>query len=95
MEEFLSQAKEFNYSFWGGLFFFIGGLLMTVTLPFIHIQRRLWFSILCLFPGAFFSVRLFYYQHSLFGSLLAITVLAVGVVIIIVGMRKKIQTGKP
>ncbi len=95
MEEFLKQVKEFDYSLWGGLFFFIGGLLMTAIMPFALIQRgRLWLSILWLFPGAFFSVRLFFYHHTLLGSLLASIVLAVAVAIIIIELRKRVQTGK-
>ncbi len=94
MEEFLKQAEEFYHSFFGGLFLFIGGLLITVTLPFAHIQRRLWLSILSLFPGAFFSIELFRYHHTLFGSLLSIIVLTVGVIIIIFEVRKRRETSK-
>ncbi|MEM4284524.1 MAG: hypothetical protein QXS96_08575 [Candidatus Caldarchaeum sp.] len=99
MEEFLKQAKEFNYSFWGGLFFFVGGLLMTVTLPFIHIQKRgLWYSILSilgLFPGIYFSVRLFLYQHTLLGSLLAVIALIALIIVAGIEIRKRIQISKP
>lgn len=96
MEEFLKQADDFGYSLWGGLFFFIGGLLMTVIMPLsLYKEGKIWFSILWFFPGAFLSVRLFFYQHTLFGSLLAVIVLVVGVVIIIVEIRKRIKTFMP
>jgi hypothetical protein len=76
MEEFLKQAREFDQSFWGGLFYFLIGVgFVAGYCLFCPMQRRLWLAILGLIIASGWTIFLFSQGHMLFGSLLVLTVL--------------------
>ncbi len=77
-EEFLKQAREFDQSFWGGLFYFLIGVGFVASYCFFWpIQNwRLWLAIWGLILAVGWTVFLFLKGHTLFGVLLALIVLA-------------------
>lgn len=77
MEEFLRQAREFNQSFWGGLFYFLGGVCFVASYClFWPVQNwRLWLAVSGLIVSVGWSIYLFLQGHTLLGSLLALIVL--------------------
>lgn len=76
-EELLKQVREFDQSFWGGLFYFLIGVGFVASYCFFWpMPRRLWLAILGLIIASGWAVYLFLYGHLLFASLLALIVLA-------------------
>lgn len=76
MEEFLRQAREFEQSVWGGLFYFLGGVFFA-TSPFWPTQSwRLGLALLGLIAAACWDVVLFMDGHWIFGWLSALIILA-------------------
>ncbi|MCL6641877.1 MAG: hypothetical protein K6T71_00935 [Candidatus Bipolaricaulota bacterium] len=91
MEEFLKALREFDQSFWGQLFLFIGGALfvgISVSWWFGQSSRRLrTTSLLGLLAAACWDIALFLKGQLLFGILLAIIILA-GIAIIEMRRRR-------
>lgn len=77
MEEFLKQAREFDQSFWGGLFYFLVGVVFA-TYPFFQtIQSwRLWLAVLHVLFATGWTVQLALREQLPFAGLLALVVLA-------------------
>jgi 1,4-dihydroxy-2-naphthoate octaprenyltransferase len=76
MEELLKQAREFEQSFWGGLFYFLGGALFVYSSFWPGQNWRLWLSLMGLIAAACWTVVLFMLGRILLGGLLALIVLA-------------------
>ncbi len=75
-EELLKQVREFDQSFWGGLFYFLigGGFAIGYCWPKQH--WRSWLAIMGLILAAGWAAYLFLSEHLLFASLLVLIVLA-------------------
>lgn len=91
MEEFFRQAREFEQSIWGGLFYFLGGAFFA-TSPFWSIQRqRLGLNLLGIAAVACWNVVLFLDGHWIFGDLLIPIVLAGIARTLVVEIRERKQ----
>lgn len=91
MDEFLRQAREFEQSVWGGLFYFLGGVFFA-TLPFWPTPRwRLGLSLLDLIVAVSWNVVLFLEGRWILGGLLIPIILVSVAHTLIVEVRKRKQ----
>jgi hypothetical protein len=78
MEELLKQAREFEQSFWGGLFYFLIGVVFVASYCFFWpIQNwKSWLAISAILLAMGWAIYLFLEGHLLFASLLVLITLA-------------------
>lgn len=76
MEELFKQVREFDQSFWGGLFYFLIVVGFVASYCLFWPTQRLWLAVLGLIIATGWAVYLFLSEHLLFASLLVPIVLA-------------------
>lgn len=91
-EEFLKQAREFDQSFWGELFRFLGVVLVIVFGVFLSsafTKGRFWLNLLELIAATCWTIPFFLQGNLLWGSLSALIVLAGVAYTIVLEVRQR------